>query len=390
VGVPLPDGQLRFASRLVYTDEPFRPLTADELKKELHSGPYAEFSVLQTEHYLVFYQSSRQFADASAKLLEEVYKGLTEALRKNGVPIHEAEFPLVAVIFRTERDFRAHREVAPAVQAYYEILTNRIFFYETSDRDQLAPELSKLRKPQTVAHEGTHQILANVGVQPRLSAWPLWLIEGLAEYCSPPVTNKKGAIIWKGLAAVNPFHMATIRDLKDPLAMEVQGAVPPLVGRDPNRPLVEYLITREEMTPTDYALAWAMTHYLGQRRVKDFVAFLKTMSQMPPLEKRSPEDHLAAFRAAFGKDLVKLDKAINKHLSTLKYEQVPYYSVVFEQPVGLGRIKRGAMVSQSPSVILQWIDHVTTPDGGQPFWEAIPHPTKARALLITQQWLHSR
>jgi len=39
--------------------------------------------------------------------------------------------PLVAVIFATEGDFRAHKEVDPEVQAYYEFFTNRIFFYET-------------------------------------------------------------------------------------------------------------------------------------------------------------------------------------------------------------------------------------------------------------------
>ena len=49
-----------------------------------------------------------------------------------------------------------------------------------------------LRKPQTVAHEGAHQILANIGVQPRLSDWPLWLIEGFAEYCATPTRTKKG------------------------------------------------------------------------------------------------------------------------------------------------------------------------------------------------------
>src|SRR5262249_50386195 len=163
---------------------------------------------------------------------------------------------LVAVIFRTERDFRAHKKVDRDVQAYYEIFTNRIYFYQDSERDQQAPEVAALRKPQTVAHEGTHQILQNIGVQPRLGAWPLWLVEGLAEYCAAPTTTKRG-VGWRGLGIVNPLHMATIRDLEDPLSLQVNGPNRPRIGRDPGMPLVEYLVTRTQLTPTDYALAWA-------------------------------------------------------------------------------------------------------------------------------------
>jgi hypothetical protein len=389
VAVLLPDGQIRFAGSLVYTDEPFRPATADELEEELHAGPFAAFSVIRTAHYLVFYQSSQKFAEDSAKLLEELYKGLREALGKREIATHEAEFPLVAVIYRTEREFRARDRVPPQVKAYYEILTNQIHFFERSEREHLNPEAAKLLRPQTVAHEGTHQILANIGVEPRLADWPLWLTEGLAEYCSPPVSTRKG-FVWKGLGVVNPLHMATIKDLEDPLSTQVPGVDGPRVGREPGTPLVEYLVTRTELSPTDYALAWAMTHYLAMKRGDAFVAFLKKMSRMLPMEEKSPEDQLSAFRAAFGKDLAKLDKSIATHLGKLKYEQLPYYAVVFEQPMGGGRVKRGAIVSQSPSLILQWVQNITSPDGGVPSWQPFPHPTKARAILAAEGWLRNR
>ncbi len=102
------------------------------------------------------------------------------------------------------------------------MLSNRIFFYEKSRRDQDAPEVSALRRPQTVAHEGTHQILHNVGIQPRLSDWPLWLVEGLAEYCSSTRFTRKG-VEWAGLGQAHPIHLATIRDLEDPLPPQFRG-----------------------------------------------------------------------------------------------------------------------------------------------------------------------
>ncbi len=121
-----PDGQLGFPSTLVPTDKPFVPMTADELRERLEQGPYAGFQSLTTAHYVIFYQSKHAFAQDSAKLLEDLYRGLIDACRRNDIPVHESEFPLVAVIFATERDVRAHKQVDPEVQAYYEIFPNRI------------------------------------------------------------------------------------------------------------------------------------------------------------------------------------------------------------------------------------------------------------------------
>ena len=64
-----------------------------------------------------------------------------------------------------------------------------------------------------------------------------------------------------------------------------------------------------------------MTHYLAFKRQDDFVAYLKTMSQLPPLEPRTPEEHLAEFENAFGPGLVKLDQAIDNYLRKLLEKQ---------------------------------------------------------------------
>ena len=229
----------------------------------------------------------------------------------------------------TEADFRAFKPVDPDVQAYYEIFTNRIYFYEHSDRDEHSPEVAALRKPQTVAHEGAHQILQNIGVQPRLAAWPSWLVEGLAEYCASPTSTRKGAS-WGGPGGDQPApHGDDPRPARPPLVPDPARRDAEPVGRDPRMPLVEYLVTRTELSPTDYALSWALTHYLASKRLDDFLAFLEAMRKAPPLETRTPEEHLAAFRAAFGDDLSRMDRAVRNHLAKLKkYDALPYYAVV--------------------------------------------------------------
>ena len=390
MAVVLPDGTIGWPTTQVFTDEPFVPSKIDDLERTLHDGEYATFRVVKTAHYLVFYQSSERFARDSADLLEKLYERLSGALRKQKIPVAEAEFPLVAVIFRSEDDFRANREIAREVQAYYEILSNRIFFYEKGKRDSAAPEVSAFRKPQTVAHEGTHQILHNIGIQPRMSPWPIWFVEGLAEYCSPPRSSKKGGLAWDGLGQVNPIHLATIRDLDDPMAGEVRGGPSPPSARDRGQPLVEYLVTRSELTPTDYALSWGLAHYLAVERVEQFVAYIRKLNQLKPFETRTPEDQLADFREVFGENLAKLDAQVAKHLSRLKVpdaQAMPFYAVMVEQPVARNSVRRMAMVSQSPSVIRQWFDTISNASGGQVSWNAVPYPNRTRAVLAADSWI---
>ncbi|HEV3121559.1 MAG TPA: DUF1570 domain-containing protein [Isosphaeraceae bacterium] len=388
--VLLPDGELGCPDGRAFTDLSFKAMTRDELADALHQSEYGDFQVRKTSHYVIFYRCSEAFATDSAKLLESLYLGLFQTLSEWQLDLREAEFPLVAVIYDTERAFRAHNQVDRDVQAFYQIFSNRIFFYEHSERDETSPEVAAIRKPQTIAHEGTHQILLNIGVQPRLARWPIWLVEGLAEYCAPTYT-KRGAE-WAGVGKPNPLHMATIHDLEDQAALQrVRGmsATHITLGK-PSRPLVEHLVTAEELKPIEYASVWALTHYLATKHADEFQSYLKTMSQMRPLANTSPEEHLEAFRAAFGSDLVKLDKAWHKYLFSLKCESLPYYAVMFEQQIQGGGVRKAALVSQSPSMIRQWVETIGHPHGLPPAWSFVAYPTRVRATIFAEEWIKMR
>lgn len=383
----LPDGQLGWPDGLVPTDQPFRPATAEELCRSLLAGTYRGYRAYQTDHYLVVSKGSPAFAAASVQLLESLYRGLSAALAWDGIAVQEAEFPLVAVIYATERDFRAQHDVAPDVRAFYHVVSNRIYFFESSDRDRAAPEVAGLRRPQTVAHEGTHQILQNIGVQPRLAAWPAWLSEGLAEYCAPTSTDRRGR--WDNVGKVNPFHMATFRDLADPLAVRGPGPGTPRppAAADPRRATVEALVTRSVLSPTDYARAWALTHYLLKAGHRDrFVAYLKRMARLRPLERRTPAEHLVDFRTFFGRDP---DRKVGPYVAALADPGVlPYFAVAYAQPMPDGPPLRSTLVSQSPSVIRQWLEAMVSPHGGAPSWYIEPCPSRASASCWARGWLN--
>ncbi len=121
--------------------------------------------------------------------------------------------------------------------------------------------------------------------------------------------------------------------------------------------------------------------------------FLKAMSQMPPLEPRTPEQHLAEFRKFFGDDLAKLDKKADEYVRILSrkpgYDPLPYYVVIFVQPLGNGMVRRAATVKQSPQVIEQWVEQMTSPQGGARNWDYFPYPTRSSAIAAMTEWMRS-
>jgi hypothetical protein len=248
------------------------------------------------------------------------------------------------------------------------------------------------RKPQTVAHEGAHQILANTGVQPRLSEWPLWLIEGFAEFCATATRTKKG-LTWDRLGTINPLHMATLRELDDPLSNELLDDGPRANAPARASRLLdsEALITKTRLTPTDYAQSWALTHYLTQKRAPEFVRYLRWMGLMPPLKPRSPQEHLADFRKFFNDEPARLDKKVEEYVRKLNQKRsfpaLPFYAVIFEQPLGGGVVRKKAWISQSPQMIQRWVEENASPQGGLYNWQAVPFPTRARAELAAENWI---
>ncbi|QDV37379.1 DUF1570 domain-containing protein [Tautonia plasticadhaerens] len=402
--VILPDGSLGWPEGEVPTDRPFRPWTPRQLGHALRSGRFQGFRAIEREPYLVLTQGSESFARDAAELLQGLFHDLIECLDDGGLPVVEPEFPLVAIIFRDEDAFREYRPVDRDVRAYYEITTNRIILYEHSAQDLRAPELTALRRPQTIAHEGVHQILQNVGVQPRLASWPAWLVEGLAEYYAPTALPDdqphgspcRGDYGRRNFGRVNPFHMATLIDLQDPAALltHLRGPGPGLASPSwtqlgPEKPWVAHLMLRTDLSPTDYALAWSLTHYLAHNHPDEFRSYLLALAQFPPLEPRTSEQHFKGFTTAFGQSARSLARRVDRHLASLRYERVPFYAVRFEQPTAQGYIRRGVLVSPSPTMISQWLEAQALPEGLPLTWWASPFDSRNRARLACESWLFS-
>jgi len=143
--------------------------------------------------------------------------------------------------------------------------------YEKSDLFKNRPDLAVGESIATIAHEGAHQVLHNIGVQQRLSMWPMWLSEGLAEFYAP--TSVGNRMKWKGAGQVNDLRM-----------FELEQYVKAKSADQPDGKMVEHTVIAGRLTSTGYASAWALTHYLAKNKRLEFNKYVKTCSELGPLE----------------------------------------------------------------------------------------------------------
>ena len=265
----------------------------------------AGFDLLVTKHYVVCFDTSRDYARWCAAVFERLHDAFGNYWRRAGLEVVDPHRPLVVIIFADRQAYEAHaaRDLGAAadrVAGYYNLLSNRVTTYDLTGSDALGPDRGRrpgataaaiLASPaaaglvSTLVHEATHQLAFNGGLHRRLAPVPVWVSEGIATFFeTPDVTSPRG---WRGVGEVNPPRLERF-----------------LAGHYPG--LIEKIIRSDEgfRDPDEaldcYAAAWAVTHHLVRTRKRDFVAYLDLLAGKQPLETDSPEQRLREFREAFG------------------------------------------------------------------------------------------
>lgn len=341
--VILPNGRLTSVPQqeATATDRPFEPATATEMAEELTAEKFQGFKTRMTKRYLYVYNTSEPFFQATSRILETMYPALYAYCKRQKMPVHDPETPLVAIMFRTQDEFEKYREMPEGVVAYYNGVSNHVVMYEQSKLLEVAPDLAVKQSISTIAHEGVHQILHNIGVQQRLSNWPMWISEGLPEYFAPTTVDKR--VRWKGVGLPNDLRMKELETF-----LKQEGGRAELA-----RPTSE----AQSLTSTGYAAAWAMTHTLAERRKEKFFGYLAEVSRRAPLEKYSESDDAALFAKYFGQDFKQLDGQIAKSLQKLPYvdpvANQTHFVAMLEAPIGAA-VRRGYAITTSPKAVREW------------------------------------
>ena len=387
--VMLPDGRLvaRSVNQSPLTDRRFVATTSSELAAQL-ARALPGFKTKRTHHYLFVYNTSENFALVTSRILESMIPGMKAHAKAQRINVHEPEVPLVALMFRTEDEMQAYRRMPRGVVAYYHTVTNRIVMHEESKLAKAKRDLAIKQAISTIAHEGAHQILHNIGVQKRLSIWPMWLSEGLAEYYAPTSFGKR--LRWKGAGQVNDLRMFELElYLKSGESRRMDGH------------MLEQTVTAAQLTSTGYASAWSLTHYLAKTNRSSFYKYLREVSQLEPLHvaghtksEGTIPANLDLFKKHFGDDLAKLERGLVRHLNGLPYQDPfadsPHFAATIIVPAAR-RAKRDANLFHSQKLARKWIRETlkTVPDSARSAArsEVRPFPNRLTAERYVRNWL---
>ena len=391
--VMLPDGQIasRKGGEFTPSDKPFAPIEKTALARRLASE-FPAFKVKQTRHYHYVYNTSEEFYLGTSRILESMLPGVTAYAQAQKIEnVHPPEVPLVVVMFATEEQFQKERRMPAGMVAYYHGLSNRVFMYEESRLAAVRRDLAQAQAFSTVAHEGAHQILHNIGVQQRLSIWPMWLSEGLAEFFAPTTVGK--GLKWKGAGQVNDMRM-----------FELEQYVKSHASEKPDGKLIEQTVAAARLTSTGYASAWSLTHYLAKNRKSEFAAYLRAVSKTGPLEGaldiQPPgivPSNLELFRKTFGDKFDDLETKLVAHLKKQPYtdpfSDAPHYVAAVLIP-SRKRGRRQVQTFHSQILADKWvretIEKIPADDRGEVQQEIRRFANRAAAEAFASAWMAGR
>ncbi len=253
-------------------------------------------------------------------MIETMLRGVMRYAQAQKIKVSDPDVPLVVVMFRTEAQFQAYQEMPPGVAAYYDPMTNRVFLHEENLLSRIDRALGVRHSLSTIAHEGAHQILHNIGVQKRLSRWPMWLSEGLAEFFAP--TSFGDGYRWKGAGEINDMRMF---ELENFLKVKTDGV---------NGLMVNATVGAGRLTSTGYASAWSLTRFLAKSKRVEFNRLVKELSSLQPFEGYVPDQsgplvqgNVEIFQEFFDEDFIELETRLVNHL-----RRQPYVSPFAEFP----------------------------------------------------------
>lgn len=311
--VLMPDGLLKTFPLAETRDasESFVPMDMNAIEAKLLKDPkLAGFKTIRSRRFLYVYNTSDIFIRSTRTILESMYPAVRKYFSRSGIDIHEPELPLVVIAFATDDQFQQYRPMPNGIVAYYDGISNGVFLYERSELSDHAPEIAVKNAISTIAHEGAHQILHNIGVQQRLSRWPLWLSEGLAEFYAPTTVQK--GVRWSGLGSTNQLRMLEI-------SRDWEANSPTANGQTVGR-----ITSAEQLTSLDYAYAWGLIHMLSRQHQKELFACIRQCSELRPLDGTElvtdqVDSASEVFVKHFGSEYSTIERELGKHLTSLNY-----------------------------------------------------------------------
>jgi hypothetical protein len=287
------------------TSETFSPYSTSVLRGMLQKEFGQKFEVSGTGHFLVVHLAGqKQWADR----FEEMYRSSLMYFTVRGFSITNPQFPLVAIVFPTQDDFRryAAHDAVPAgagLLGYYSPQTNRVALFDIGDGKANSEQTKQ--NMATVVHEASHQTAFNTGIHSRWSPPPRWVAEGLGTMFEAPGVGDSRSFP----SERDRVNQGRLKDFKQLLAKRKPAAFVELINSD----------RQFDHDPiAAYAEAWAFTFFLVEKTPRDYAKYLAKTASRPPFTLYGSAQRLKDFTDVFGENMAMLDARFLRFIDELK------------------------------------------------------------------------
>lgn len=279
----------------------FTPFTAQTIADALRAEFGRKYEVSHTGHYLVVHPPGK--SPEHALPFEEQFLRSQQYFQLRGVATTTPEFPLVAVVLNTRKEFDQFLEKYqpenhnPQVVGYYSPRSNRTITFDQGENGR------GKRTFETLIHEATHQIAFNTGIHSRFAPMPRWFTEGLATMFEAPGIHNGAA--YPGLK--QRVNHEWLRYLKQQFKEgQGTGVLPELIASD------ELFRTAPQKA---YGYAWGLTFFLAELQPEKYAQYVKRVAGRSQFLDYTSQQRLEDFVRAFGSDLNELEVRMQRYLA---------------------------------------------------------------------------
>ncbi len=287
------------------TSETFTPYSSSVLRGMLQREFGSKYEVTGTGHFLVVHPvGQKQWADR----FEEMYRSCLMYFGVRGFSLTNPQFPLVAIVFPTQDDFRhyAAHDAVPAgagLLGYYSPQTNRVALFDIGDGKANSEQAKQ--NMATVVHEASHQTAFNTGIHSRWSPAPRWVAEGLGTMFEAPGVGDSRSFPNER----DRINQGRLKDFKQLFAKRKPAAFVELINSD----------RQFDHDPiAAYAEAWAFTFFLVEKMPRDYAKYLAKTASRPPFTLYSSAQRMKDFTEIFGENMAMLDARFLRFINDLK------------------------------------------------------------------------
>ena len=291
------------AAEIVADENPFQPASQAEMSGLLYAEFGHQFKVTATSHYLVVHPvRGKQWPD----ILERLHRAFLQFCGTRGLPLRKGRFPMVAIVFPDQAAFMRYARsdrggpMGGNVLGYYSRASNRVAMY---DHGRSSGGVSS-----TIRHEAAHQSAFNWGVHSRVAKTPHWIVEGIGTLFEADGIHD--AAKNRSLQdRANPLMLDQFRDLYD--------GRPDLLQKSIERIVADDRMFSFAQGPA-YAVSWAMTFYLAERRPDVLRELVETYTTREPFADYRSNAKTKDFAKALGMSIPMVSSQLAQFIDELR------------------------------------------------------------------------